>query len=502
MKIRTLVSLFLMLAVVGVVTFACKKNSSEPQETPSNPVNPPTPDDPEGTVTIDMAVGGAGIAILNTHLIIDENGYFVFPSKGRSKIVDLGPVDNLGEVDTVPGPDGDWDEQAEVIEGHGYVVADSAYDPNRPVVHARMYTKHSNYNSNNQLISVTLSYQDEWNPLAEVRTFEVVYLGNRWLQFIGYAASGDDNPIIERGFTYGTTLTDGYMDYNCIGEIGTEGLFTGNVHEVQPNIKFYVRAYAKTNAGVSFGETLLFMDNNGIIKAFYSISPSERVYFSQGNVQYQPSTGTWRFALRQWDSAGADNDNISPTNEGWIDMFGWGTGHNPLFASHNSEDYHTFTDWGDNVINNSGVFAANMYRTLSKDEWEYLLNQRVTNSGLSYVNARVNGVNGVVLLPDDWSNSYYELDESNLYYAISLDEYEWIDKFEANGAVFLPGSGMRYASGALYDSDQCYYWTKTNIDTLLCAYKLVAGDYYCLASISREAREWRCNVRLVRNASN
>lgn len=499
MKIRTLVSLFLMLAIVGVVTFACKKKSSEPQETPVNPVDPPTPDDPEGTVTIDMVAGGEGIAILNTHLIIDENGYFVFPGKGKSKIVDLGPTENLGDVDTVPGLDGDWDEQAEVIEGHGYVVADSTYDPYRPVSHARCWVSHGNYNSNNQLSSAKVSYQDGWNPLATISTFEVVPLGDRWIQFIGYADSGDDNPIIERGFTYGTTLADGYMDYNCVGEIETEGRFTGNVHDVQPNIKFYVRAYAKTRTGVSFGQPLVFIDNNGIIQAYYSISPYERVCFSQGNVQYQPSTGTWRFTLRQWDRAGEDNEDLSPTNEGWIDMFGWGTGHNPLFASHSTLDYQTFTDWGANSINNSGSVAANMFRTLSKDEWEYLLHERVINSDLRYVKACIDGVYGVALLPDDWSNSYYDLEGWNTFEALSLSEYVWIDAFEANGAVFLPGSGIRYASGAITDPNDCYYWTKTRNDTLWGSYYLHTGiSYNDDAYTTCDGREWRCNVRLVR----
>ena len=50
---------------------------------------------------------------------------------------------------------------------------------------------------------------------------------------------------------------------------------------------------------------------NGAIMAAFSISDSKQIYFSQGNLQYQASTGTWRFAEHQYDMIGSDNSNIS-----------------------------------------------------------------------------------------------------------------------------------------------------------------------------------------------
>ena len=60
-------------------------------------------------------------------------------------------------------------------------------------------------------------------------------------------------------------------------------------------------------------------------KAFTVNSVGKPVYFSQGNLQYQASTDTWRFAENQYDMIGEDNSNISSTYDGWIDLFGWGT---------------------------------------------------------------------------------------------------------------------------------------------------------------------------------
>lgn len=63
----------------------------------------------------------------------------------------------------------------------------------------------------------------------------------------------------------------------------------------------------------------------GAIGGLFSVSATQQVYFSQGNLQYQASTTTWRFAEHQYDYVGADNENISSTYSGWIDLFGFGT---------------------------------------------------------------------------------------------------------------------------------------------------------------------------------
>lgn len=97
--------------------------------------------------------------------------------------------------------------------------------------------------------------------------------------------------------------------------------------------------YAQWNAMGGF-------DSNGASNALFSVRANKMVRFSRGNLQYQASTGTWRFAENQYDTIGADNTNISATNTGWIDLFGWSTGNNPTNTSTNNGDYSIFTDWG------------------------------------------------------------------------------------------------------------------------------------------------------------
>ena len=134
---------------------------------------------------------------------------------------------------------------------------------------------------------------------------------------------------------------------------------------------------------------------DGALPGLFSVSATRQVRFSQGNLQYQASTNTWRFAEHQYDYvgtqtadrygyyggnvSGSDNSNISSTYSGWIDLFGWGTGSNPTLSSTSYMDYGTFVDWGSNPISNGGN-TVNQWRTLTIAEWNYLLNTRTDAS--------------------------------------------------------------------------------------------------------------------------
>ena len=194
----------------------------------------------------------------------------------------------------------------------------------------------------------------------------------------------------------------------------------------------------------------------------FSVSQNKRVLFSQGNLQYQASTKTWRFAAHQYDTIGAANKNISTSYSGWIDLFGWGTGNNPTLTSKSASDYQTFTDWGVNPISNGGN-KANQWRTLTSEEWLFLLHERTNAINLIGLGT-VNGVNGAIILPDRWTTpsglEFYPSKEKGLswqidhYYDYTLERNHFTDntytstdwsKMEAAGAIFLPTAGRRYA---------------------------------------------------------
>ena len=234
--------------------------------------------------------------------------------------------------------------------------------------------------------------------------------------------------------------------------------------------------------------------------AGFSVSSTKRVYFAKGNLQYQASTKKWRFAEHQWDVLGEANSKISDKNNGWIDLFGWGTGSNPTKNSTNNKDYTSFSDWGKNPISNGG---GKSWRTLSKDEWSYVLDERNTPSGIRYAKATVNGIQGLVLLPDNWNSSYYGLDGTNRMGADFddnvINKTDWTNKFEAKGAAFLPNAGSRKGTGVSGINKDGYYWSSSNYDSAgaFAAYiydrNVNSGKHYYHSN--------GFSVRLVRNAN-
>ena len=211
----------------------------------------------------------------------------------------------------------------------------------------------------------------------------------------------------------------------------------------------------------------------------FSVSADKQVTFSKGNLQYTQSTDTWSFAENQWEVIGTDNvtggsvssdPTYGDSKEGTaladkVDLFGWGTGDAPTKSSTSYSDYSTFVDWGTNKIGND---APNTWRTLTYDEWKYLRYDRTNADDLVGV-AQVNGVNGLVLLPDNWTCPSGASFKSGFHHIWGVEYYaayqtftaaEW-SKLEAAGAVFLPASGNRYGSNVYNVLNLGYYWSAT-----------------------------------------
>ena len=224
----------------------------------------------------------------------------------------------------------------------------------------------------------------------------------------------------------------------------------------------------------------------GALRGRFSINNrGDRVFFSQGNLQYQASTGTWRFPIRQYEYIGDTAGNNTPAENraaqaDWIDLFGWGTGDNPNNVSTDNNDYATYTDWGANVIQNGGD-SANAWRTLTTEEWYYLL-QRRNNADKLFAFGSVNGVNGIILLPDNWKlpagASFTASATQGLQWALfevlnsagnnfSHNTYtaeQW-SVMDAAGAVFLPAAGDRNDTQVEGAGNRGKYWSATSYNT-------------------------------------
>ena len=229
---------------------------------------------------------------------------------------------------------------------------------------------------------------------------------------------------------------------------------------------------------------------DGALPGLFSVSETQQVHFSKGNLQYQASTNTWRFAEHQYDYVGSDNRSISSTYSGWIDLFGWGTGSNPTLSSSYPEDYGTFVDWGSNAIINGGN-TTNLWRTLTSAEWEYLLNTRPGASS-KLGSGNINGVGGLIILPDSWTlpsecsfasgfaiiNPYHYPDWKHNSYTLA----QWA-QMEAAGAVFLPAAGRRKGTDFDNVGFHGYYWSSTPYSKND-AYHMYFSSYNLIASIN------------------
>lgn len=262
----------------------------------------------------------------------------------------------------------------------------------------------------------------------------------------------------------------------------------------------------------------------------------DQVVFSQGNLQYQATSNTWRFADNQWDYMGTGNDSRGSTYAGWIDMYCWGCngintggsfyqpyiygGSDGCYNPYNSDTANLYdstgqADWGANTISNGGTYT---WRTLK--DWNYILNSRATGHNINsmpnarYTMATINkttlndasGVNGIILFPDNYTGPTANLIDNLTWgtingasnYGTVCTAAGWL-KLQNAGCVFLPagGKGESLSSNISDAGTEGRYWSSSSGVTYK-AYSLsfessVVNPQDCVE------RYYSCSVRLVRD---
>ena len=237
------------------------------------------------------------------------------------------------------------------------------------------------------------------------------------------------------------------------------------------------------------------------------------LHYSAGNLQYQASTDTWRFAEHQYDFVGdatignvydgaikSNNANIADNYSGWIDLFGWGTsgwnngnlfyqpydsqssneqgsphsyaignGYGPTNGTDYSYDLtggYAEADWGyHNSISNGGN-AVHMWRVKTANEHDGTFSTE--RAAMPFAKVRLNwtgvDVNGLMVFPDEWTADNYALlrgnDGNSNYYDV-INEENFL-KLEASGAVFYPAGGYRVGTTVSQLNAYGEYWTSTS----------------------------------------
>ena len=268
----------------------------------------------------------------------------------------------------------------------------------------------------------------------------------------------------------------------------------------------------------------------------FSVAADKQIEFAPGNLQFHTGDSTWRFASQQYNYVGKQNIELgNPEFKGWIDMFGWSST-STYFGVNPSNDNNTYTgdfvDWGT-------LFEGEDWYTLSKDEWNYLLNTRTNAANLQQI-AMVDTTLGILLFPDNWvmpegctpkdmTHQYEEEEYQDYNYDYKLYTLEQWLTIEAAGAIFLPAAGRRtggygnminydqqtetrpdyLVNGGFYrwfdnDNHYCYYWSSSINENNNAYYiincKPLGNDTYTIAQpqIWGEKGRYGQSVRLAR----
>lgn len=260
------------------------------------------------------------------------------------------------------------------------------------------------------------------------------------------------------------------------------------------------------------------------IEPYFSVSKTKIVNMAHGNLQYKAAGDGvgYRFAEEQWHYVGGtdgdktwgnvsegdvlcSNNNIASDYEGWIDLFGWGTGNAPAKHGTINADYENYTEWGHR-------FDDRQWYTLSKDEWNYLLNNDGKNTVRKGKNvpATVHGVGGILILPDCFelnvaihqeANYHHNMNDYGLNVFDNTTTPKWAAMEEA-GAMFLPAAGWR--NDTVYKQETTndkglykMYWSKSfESDSSAC---YVYGSDTEKIDVFERCRG--CAVRLVRDVT-
>jgi len=260
----------------------------------------------------------------------------------------------------------------------------------------------------------------------------------------------------------------------------------------------------------------------------FSVSSTQKVYFSPANLQYTRtstsmdwSTGTWSFLAHQYSSVETAANPYCTENYGdktAVGLFGWGTwgeGKTPNLTSTSNVNYTWSTDF-------SGALGGySDWRTLTKDEWTYLLNTRATgvtvNSTnnarytLATINTGTSMVKGMIIFPDGFTGNNTDgvtwgTINAASNYTTTCTTAGW-NALESANCLFLPATGWRAINETINDCTRVeginswgYYWTNnaSNNNTLN-AYVL-KFDSQVVEPDELAIRRLGFSVRLVRNA--
>ena len=230
-----------------------------------------------------------------------------------------------------------------------------------------------------------------------------------------------------------------------------------------------------------------------LLPAVFTVDAGKKVKFSKGNLQatYNGSSWIWGFAEHQWDYIGnaagntSINGNGTVSANGTVDLFGWVGASSTwtgaaIYGISNSTTTNSVDGYG-NVASEAlnadwGTTIGAGWRTLTKDEWLYLLNTRETGATVNstdharrthaVINTDGTAVKGLIIFPDGYVGgtpagvTWGTINEKSDF-TTTCTSAGWT-ALEAAGCVFLPAAGYREASNVTDAGIGGGYWSSSS----------------------------------------
>ena len=214
----------------------------------------------------------------------------------------------------------------------------------------------------------------------------------------------------------------------------------------------------------------------------FSVSATEKVYFSQGNLQAVTTdnwnTWTWRFMDYQYSIDETTDVDVNYNGRSTASLMGFNPKNRPYYTSEDYDQYSgAFTTWSGTEITNDGD-SDHTWFALTSEQWDYLFRLR-TNASSKYGMATVNGQPGIIVLPDVWSTSApaFNIWHTN-YNDNTIDAATWAASWETRGAAFLPAAGHRFWNPATQQGTNGNYLVVQDVNTQGQYWSSTASDEY------------------------
>lgn len=260
----------------------------------------------------------------------------------------------------------------------------------------------------------------------------------------------------------------------------------------------------------------------------FSVSPSTRVKFSLGNLNFSECSdngGYFYFATNQWDYQANTYCNCDNNYSNNTDLFCYGTSgytdgivtaNVPTLCWNDTDMGRMYIgnlagtrfDWGvyNAIKYGEQTYPAGTWRTLTADEWNYLLNTR-TNAATLRSAGKVNDKDGLILLPDNWVLPTDKTFTPGLSMNNRGDQNTYTDEawtaMENAGAIFLPAAGCiaKLDNGETDNllTGYCCYITATQDGDTNKMMRIDFGAGDTAPRIEPVNKNVRSSVRLVQN---